>query len=65
MIAFVTSANSSSEDDCYIDAFGSHCLSIFRALGLPSTAVLIRVRIKIFPERKSFLSFLGNGLVNF
>lgn len=42
LIAFVTSASSSNEEDCYIDAFGSHCLSIFRALGLPSTAVLIR-----------------------
>ncbi|CAN4094075.1 unnamed protein product [Withania somnifera] len=42
LIAFVTSASSSNEEDCYIDAFGSHCLSVFRALGLPSTAVLIR-----------------------
>lgn len=42
LIAFVTSASSSNEEDCQIDAFGSHCLSVFRALGLPSTAVLIR-----------------------
>ncbi|KAJ8538175.1 hypothetical protein K7X08_014715 [Anisodus acutangulus] len=42
LIAFVASASSTNEEDCYIDAFGSHCLSVFRALGLPSTAVLIR-----------------------
>ncbi|CAH9128835.1 unnamed protein product [Cuscuta epithymum] len=43
LIAFVASASASSEENCpYVDSFGSHCLSIFRALGLPSTAVLIR-----------------------
>ncbi|XP_059634520.1 uncharacterized protein LOC132276897 [Cornus florida] len=45
LIAFVASANSSCEEessDYYIDAFASQCLSVFRALGLPSTAVLIR-----------------------
>ncbi|XP_052202263.1 uncharacterized protein LOC127808008 [Diospyros lotus] len=45
LIAFVASASSSC-DECsssyYIDSFGSQCLSVFRALGLPSTAVLIR-----------------------
>uniref|UniRef100_A0A5B7BVQ0 Bms1-type G domain-containing protein n=1 Tax=Davidia involucrata TaxID=16924 RepID=A0A5B7BVQ0_DAVIN len=45
LIAFVSSASSSCEEgssNYYIDAFGSQCLSVFRALGLPSTVVLIR-----------------------
>ncbi|KAA8537420.1 hypothetical protein F0562_026893 [Nyssa sinensis] len=45
LIAFVASASSSCEEgssNYYIDAFGSQCLSVFRALGLPSTVVLIR-----------------------
>ncbi|CAB4281249.1 unnamed protein product [Prunus armeniaca] len=44
LIAFVASASSSCEGSTsdYIDSFGSHCLSVFRSLGLPSTAVLIR-----------------------
>lgn len=44
LIAFVASARSLDEDNSsdYIDSFGSYCLSVFRALGLPSTAVLIR-----------------------
>ncbi|XAR61555.1 hypothetical protein NMG60_11016009 [Bertholletia excelsa] len=45
LIAFVVSASSSHEEDgpdYYIDSFGSQCLSVFRALGLPSTVVLIR-----------------------
>ncbi|KAK6933908.1 Ribosome biogenesis protein BMS1/TSR1, C-terminal [Dillenia turbinata] len=44
LIAFVASASSSgSENDTsFIDSFGSQCLSVFRALGLPSTAVFIR-----------------------
>ncbi|KAL4202910.1 hypothetical protein AMTRI_Chr02g265850 [Amborella trichopoda] len=45
LIAFVASASSSSEgrsnSNSYIDSFGSQCLTIFRALGLPSSAVLI------------------------
>lgn len=48
LLAFVASARSlDSEDNSsdYIDSFGSYCLSVFRALGLPSTAVLIRVSI--------------------
>ncbi|KAL7244681.1 hypothetical protein ACSBR2_000119 [Camellia fascicularis] len=45
LIAFVASACSSREEGnsgFYIDSFGSQCLSVFRALGLPSTCVLIR-----------------------
>ncbi|KAF8410320.1 hypothetical protein HHK36_002847 [Tetracentron sinense] len=45
LIAFVASASSSCEEgtsSSYIDSFGTQCLSVFRALGLPSTAVLIR-----------------------
>ncbi|KAK9135740.1 hypothetical protein Syun_015070 [Stephania yunnanensis] len=45
LIAFVASASPLSEDDAsspYIDSFGSQCLSVFRAIGLPSTVVLIR-----------------------
>lgn len=45
LIAFVASASFSSEGESssdYIDGFGSQCLSTFRALGLPSTVVLIR-----------------------
>ncbi|KAF5739478.1 hypothetical protein HS088_TW12G00684 [Tripterygium wilfordii] len=44
LIAFVASANSSHEESApfYIDSFGSHCLSLFKEMGLPSTVVLIR-----------------------
>ncbi|KAF5185743.1 Pre-rrna-processing protein tsr1-like protein, partial [Thalictrum thalictroides] len=45
LIAFVTSANPICEDvttSSYIDSFGSQCLSVFRAIGLPNTAVFIR-----------------------
>lgn len=45
LIAFVVSANSvidGCESSSLIDAFGTQCLSVFRAIGLPSTAVLIR-----------------------
>ncbi|KZV16533.1 hypothetical protein F511_11365 [Dorcoceras hygrometricum] len=45
LIAFVASPNAYSEgsdSDCFIDSFGSRCLSAFRTLGLPSTVVLIR-----------------------
>ncbi|XP_002510662.2 pre-rRNA-processing protein TSR1 homolog isoform X2 [Ricinus communis] len=41
LIAFVASASEESASD-YIDSFGSQCLSVFRSLGLPSTAVFIR-----------------------
>ncbi|KAK4577824.1 hypothetical protein RGQ29_028089 [Quercus rubra] len=44
LIAFVASVSSSCEESpsCYIDSFGSQCLSVFRSIGLPSTFVLIR-----------------------
>ncbi|XP_073116809.1 uncharacterized protein [Elaeis guineensis] len=45
LIAFVVSANSlidGCESSGLIDAFGMQCLSVFRAIGLPRTAVLIR-----------------------
>lgn len=46
LIAFVASGCSFCDADCdsgsCIDSFGSHCLSLFRSLGLPNTAVLIR-----------------------
>lgn len=45
LIAFVASANCSSEQgssNYYIDEFGSRCLSVFRSLGLPSSAVFLR-----------------------
>lgn len=44
LIAFVASASSSCEESpsCYIDSFGSQCLSVFRSIGLPSPFVLIR-----------------------
>ncbi|KAI3957355.1 hypothetical protein MKW98_003076 [Papaver atlanticum] len=45
LIAFVASASSLSKEvnTCsYIDSFGSLCLSVFKALGLPSTVVLVR-----------------------
>ncbi|CAL9115738.1 unnamed protein product [Musa textilis] len=45
LIAFVVSANSlydGYETSSLIDPFGEQCLSVFRAIGLPSTAVLIR-----------------------
>ncbi|KAK4854055.1 hypothetical protein QYF36_018336 [Acer negundo] len=44
LIAFVASASSLCEESTSysIDSFGSQCLSVFRSLGLPSTAVLIR-----------------------
>jgi len=44
-MVFVTSAKPLCEetDSYYIDSFGNQCLSVFRSLGLPSTAVFIRV----------------------
>ncbi|TVU30228.1 hypothetical protein EJB05_21838 [Eragrostis curvula] len=44
LLAFVLSANSlySNDSSSPIDDFGSQCLSVFRAMGLPSTAVFIR-----------------------
>lgn len=41
LIAFVASAN--EDISSLIDSFGSQCLSVLRSIGLPSTAVLIRV----------------------
>ncbi|KAK6928817.1 AARP2CN [Dillenia turbinata] len=60
LIAFVASASSSgSENDLIlVDSFGTQCLSVFRALGLPSTAVFIRMCISSltseFPEDCKF-----------
>ncbi|KAI3725539.1 hypothetical protein L1987_65329 [Smallanthus sonchifolius] len=45
LIVFVVSANCSSDQgssNYYIDGFGSQCLSVFRSLGLPSSAVFLR-----------------------
>ncbi|GAB4854291.1 hypothetical protein Ancab_022877 [Ancistrocladus abbreviatus] len=44
LIAFVASASTLSEEDSadYVDSFGTQCLSVFRAIGLPSTVVMIR-----------------------
>ncbi|KAL6574371.1 hypothetical protein OROHE_001275 [Orobanche hederae] len=44
LLAFVASASSPWEENIsnYIDSFGSQCLSVFKSIGLPSTAVLIR-----------------------
>ncbi|KAL7117675.1 hypothetical protein ACP275_03G087600 [Erythranthe tilingii] len=45
LLAFVASPNSLNEaddTDNLIDSFGSQCLSVFRAIGLPSTTVLLR-----------------------
>lgn len=46
LIAFVVSANSvydACESSSLIDSFGTQVLSVFRAVGLPSTAIMIRV----------------------
>ncbi|KAL4579054.1 hypothetical protein LXL04_015189 [Taraxacum kok-saghyz] len=45
LFVFVASGNCSSEKDSsnyYMDEFGSRCLSVFRALGLPTSAVFLR-----------------------
>ncbi|KAG8088568.1 hypothetical protein GUJ93_ZPchr0010g10870 [Zizania palustris] len=44
LLAFVLSANSlyNCDSSSPIDDFGSQCLSVFRAMGLPSTVVFIR-----------------------
>lgn len=43
LMAFVTSASSCEDGSSdYIDSFGAQCLSVFKAIGLPSTVVLIR-----------------------
>ncbi|KAL9260891.1 Pre-rRNA-processing protein TSR1-like protein [Drosera capensis] len=45
LMAFVASTTSSSEEDAsadYIDSFGTQCLSVFKAIGLPTSVVLIR-----------------------
>ncbi|XP_043708636.1 pre-rRNA-processing protein TSR1 homolog isoform X1 [Telopea speciosissima] len=57
LIAFVTSASSLCEEDMsvfHVDSFGSQCLSVFRAIGLPSTAILIR-DLPLEPKRKQEL----------
>ncbi|CAK8569166.1 unnamed protein product [Lathyrus sativus] len=42
-VASVTARSLCEETDSYfIDSFGKHCLSIFKSLGLPSTAVFVR-----------------------
>ncbi|KAL6859404.1 hypothetical protein ACP4OV_017663 [Aristida adscensionis] len=52
LLVFVISANSlySSDSSSPIDEFGSQCLSVFRAMGLPTTAVFIR---DLPPDSKS------------
>ncbi|CAM8972252.1 unnamed protein product [Rhodiola kirilowii] len=43
LMCFVASANSVCEEtNSYVDSFGEQCLSVFRSLGLPRTAVLIQ-----------------------
>ncbi|MFS8020286.1 putative ribosome biogenesis protein Bms1/Tsr1 [Helianthus anomalus] len=45
LIVFVASANCSSDrgsSNYYVDEFGFQCLSVFRSLGLPSSAVFLR-----------------------
>ncbi|KAJ1397557.1 Ribosome biogenesis protein BMS1/TSR1, C-terminal [Sesbania bispinosa] len=44
LLVFVASTRSLCEetDSYYIDSFGNQCLSVFRSLGLPSTAVFLR-----------------------
>ncbi|CAO2823087.1 unnamed protein product [Amaranthus hypochondriacus] len=42
LIAFVASASCEHESSYYIDSFGAQCLSVFKAIGLPSSVVLIR-----------------------
>ncbi|KAJ1264343.1 hypothetical protein BS78_09G256100 [Paspalum vaginatum] len=44
LLGFVLPANSlySNDSSSAIDEFGTQCLSVFRAMGLPSTAVFIR-----------------------
>ncbi|KAG2400763.1 uncharacterized protein HKW66_Vig0093830 [Vigna angularis] len=44
LMVFVASAKSLCEetDSNYVDSFGNQCLSVFRSLGLPGTAVFIR-----------------------
>ncbi|KAJ4964379.1 hypothetical protein NE237_024318 [Protea cynaroides] len=57
LIAFVASASSLCEEDMSIspvDSFGSQCLSVFRAIGLPSTALLIR-DLPVEPKKKQEL----------
>ncbi|RZC70549.1 hypothetical protein C5167_033709 [Papaver somniferum] len=62
LIAFVASASSLSKEvnTCsYIDSFGSQCLSVFKALGLPSTVVLVRKRNDM---KKTCMSSLASEL---
>ncbi|XP_058785527.1 uncharacterized protein LOC131660324 [Vicia villosa] len=46
LLVFVASVTARSlcevTDSYFIDSFGKHCLSIFKSLGLPSTAVFVR-----------------------
>ncbi|XP_042478558.1 pre-rRNA-processing protein TSR1 homolog isoform X2 [Macadamia integrifolia] len=57
LIAFVATASSLCEEDMsvfHVDSFGSQCLSVFRSIGLPSTALLIR-DLPLEPRRKQEL----------
>ncbi|WOK92487.1 pre-rRNA-processing protein [Canna indica] len=69
LMAFVVSAKSlydGHEIGGLVDAFGEQCLSVFRAIGLPSTAVLIRdlpLDIKKKQElKKTCISHLSSEL---
>ncbi|PNX55591.1 pre-rRNA-processing protein TSR1, partial [Trifolium pratense] len=44
LLVFVASTRSLCEetDSYFIDSFGNQCLSVFRSIGLPSTAVFVR-----------------------
>lgn len=67
LIAFVASAHSSSEEGSssyYIDSFGAQCLSVFRALGLPSTVVLIRGLPKELKKRNELKKTCASSLAS-
>ncbi|KAG6490404.1 hypothetical protein ZIOFF_051700 [Zingiber officinale] len=66
LIAFVVSANSlvdEYETSTLVDVFGQQCLSVFRSIGLPSTAVLIRTQLEHDKDNPGMCSLLLSGYV--
>ncbi|KNA18272.1 hypothetical protein SOVF_072290 [Spinacia oleracea] len=66
LMAFVTSASSPCEDGSsdYIDSFGLQCLSVFKAIGLPSTVVLIRDLPSDLKGRNESKKFCNSSLAS-
>ncbi|GKV16186.1 hypothetical protein SLEP1_g26867 [Rubroshorea leprosula] len=66
LIAFVASANSLCEEGAsdLFDSFGNQCLSVFRSIGLPSTALLIHDLPSELKRRNEFKKLCTSSLAS-